>query len=532
MTSQRAPRRSWLRVHPFTIVVALGALLVTTALAWTAHTVNDRTEDRLLRLKVAETGAVLQAALPRIQTTLAPAVKFAETGSDPVAAFTNYIADYAGENKEFDSASLWQLNPAGAPRLVTVVGQQPELATRPAQLAAVLNQSTTVTPSVRVVPLFAKPNRRIGYAYSAGGPHRYVIYAESPLPADGRVPRTPGTPFSDLTFALYLGKTATPANLIEANAAHLGRRTASVVVPFGDQSLDVVASANGSLGGSLSGDLWWIVAIAGVLLSLAAALITEHLLRRRENALALAAHVQSLLQEQRTISDSLQQAMVPASPPTVPGLDIGVRYLAGATGLDIGGDWYDVVDLGDGRTFLSIGDVSGRGIQAGAIMSSLRSAVRAFLSEGHGPAEVLQRVTGLLNVGADGHFATVLVAIFDRRDNRLTIACAGHLQPLLITAGRANYLDLPVGPPVGATRNPPRYAERVIQLPAQATLLLFTDGLVERRGETIDDGLERLRCAATHAPAEVEPMLTYVADELQQNPSADDDTAILGVRWA
>ena len=532
VTSQRAPRRSWLRVHPFTIAVALVALLVTAALAWTAHMVNDRTEDRLLRLKVAETGAVLQAALPRIQTTLAPAVKFADTSGDPVAAFTNYISDYAGEKKEFGSASLWQLNPGSAPRLVAVVGQQPELAAHPARASAILNNAATGTPGVRVIPLFDKPNRRLGYAYSAGGPHRYVVYAESVLPTDGRVPRTPGTPFSDLTFALYLGKTATPANLIEANAAKLGRRTASVVVPFGDQSLDVVASADGPLGGSLSKDLWWIVAIAGVLLSVAAAVVTEHLLRRRENAVALAAHVQSLLQEQRAISDSLQQAMVPANPPSVPGLDIGVRYLAGAAGLDIGGDWYDVVDLGDGRTFLSIGDVSGRGIRAGAIMSSLRSAVRAFLSEGHGPAEVLQRVTSLLHVGADGHFATVLLAIFDRRDNRLTIACAGHLQPLLITAGHADYLDLPVGPPIGATRNPPRYAEQVIQLPAPATLLLFTDGLVERRGESIDDGLERLRCAATQAPPGVEPMLTYVADELQQAPAVDDDTAILGVRWA
>jgi serine phosphatase RsbU (regulator of sigma subunit) len=266
-------------------------------------------------------------------------------------------------------------------------------------------------------------------------------------------------------------------------------------------------------------------------LSLAAAAITEHLLRRRETALELAANVQRLLQEQRAISDSLQQAMVPADPPAVPGLDIGVRYLAGAAGLDIGGDWYDVVDMGGGRTFLSIGDVSGRGIQAGAIMSSLRSAVRAFLSEGHGPAEVLQRVTSLINVGSDGHFATVLVAIFDSRRNQLTIACAGHLQPLLITAGHADYLDLPVGPPVGATRHPPVYAERVIQLPAPATLLLFTDGLVERRGESIDDGLERLRCAATQAPAGVEPLLSFVADELQQT-SATDDTAILGVRWA
>ena len=304
------------------------------------------------------------------------------------------------------------------------------------------------------------------------------------------------------------------------------------MVPFGDQSLDLVASADGPLGGTLSTVLWWVVAIAGALLSIAAGAVAERLLRRRQTAEELAAHVQSLLQEQRAISETLQQAMVPAHPPAVPGLDIGVRYLAGAAGLDIGGDWYDVIDLGDGRTFLSIGDVSGRGVRAGAIMSSLRSAVRAFVSEGHGPADVLKRVAGLLNVVSDGHFATVLLAVFDSRDNRLTIACAGHLQPLLITAGHADYLDLTVGPPIGTTRAPPAYAEQVLQLPAPATLLLFTDGLVERRGESIDDGLERLRRAATQAPPAIEPLLSFVADELQETSATNDDTAILGVQWA
>jgi serine phosphatase RsbU (regulator of sigma subunit) len=165
-------------------------------------------------------------------------------------------------------------------------------------------------------------------------------------------------------------------------------------------------------------------------------------------------------------------------------------------------------------------------------MSSLRSAIRAFLSEGHGPADVLKRISGLLDISADGHYATVLLAIFDRRDNSLAIACAGHLQPLLITPGQADYLDLPVGPPIGATRTPPAYAEKVLQLPTAATLLLFTDGLVERRGESIDDGLERLRLAASHAPAAIEPLLTFVADELQQPAPTYDDTAILGVQWA
>ena len=529
MTTQRAA--AWLRIHRLTVVVALVSLLVTAALSWSAYIVNDHTEGRLLRLKVAETGAVLQAFIPQLQTTLGSAAEFATASHDPATGFRNYIANSVGDRKQFVSAALWELAPPAAPRLVTVVGAQPKLAADPAGAESFLSQAAQ-QPGVQVLALFDRPNRRIGYAYSAGAQHRYVIYTEGVLPESGRVTVTPGSPFSDLRFALYLGKTPSAAGLIETSTGKLGKRTASTVVPFGNQSLDLVASARGPLGGTLSSVLWWIVAAVGVLLSLAAALVAERLQRRRETAMRMAEHVQDLLQEQRAISDTLQKAMVPADPPAVPGLDIGVRYLAGAAGLDIGGDWYDVVDLGDGRTFLSIGDVSGRGVRAGAIMSSLRSAVRAFLSEGHGPAEVLKRVASLLNVVSDGHFATVLLAVFDHRENKLTIACAGHLRPLLISDGHADYLDLQVGPPVGVTRQPPTYAEQVIALPAPATLLLFTDGLIERRGESIDDGLERLRRAASQAPTAIEPMLSFVAEELQQASSTDDDSAILGVQWA
>lgn len=527
--TQRAGRGLRWPVHPFAVVVALVSLLVTAGLSWAAYTVNDRTEGRLLRLKVAETGAVLQAAIPQIQTTLDAAARFASGGADPVAGFRSYLADFVGDTKQFGSASLWQMDPSAGPRMVAVLGQPPQLATRPGA-DAFLGQASE-TKGVRVIGLLTGPDRRVGYAYSAA-PHRYVVYAESVLAADAKVPVTPGSPFSDLNFALYLGQSPSAPNLLEISAAGLGRRTASVTVPFGNQSLELVASAREPLGGRLGAVLWWIVAIAGVLLSLAAAAVAERLLRRRQAALAMTADVQRLLQEQRAISESLQQAMVPAAPPPVPGLDIGVRYLAGAAGLDIGGDWYDVVDLGNGRTFLSIGDVSGRGIRAGAIMSSLRSAIRAFVSEGHGPAGVLGRISGLLDVASDGHFATVLLAVFDSRDNSLTIACAGHLQPLLITAGQASFLDLAVGPPVGASRRHTGYAEQTFMLPASSTLLLYTDGLVERRGENIDDGLERLRRAAGQAPADIEPLLSFVADELQQTSSTYDDTAILGVQWA
>jgi serine phosphatase RsbU (regulator of sigma subunit) len=189
-----------------------------------------------------------------------------------------------------------------------------------------------------------------------------------------------------------------------------------------------------------------------------------------------------------------------------------------------------VIHLDEARTFLSIGDVSGRGVQAGAVMASLRSAVRAFVSEGHGPAPVLDRVAGLLSATTDMCFATLLCAVLDRRAQQLTVANAGHLPPLLISGGTSRFVDVPLGPPVGARPDPPPYREQVTQLPTLGCLVFYTDGLVERRGEVIDEGLTRLRLAADAAPQQVTELIAFLARELQES-TPQDDTAMLGVHW-
>ena len=519
-------------MHPFALIVTAVALAVTAALSWAAYAVNDHSEARLLRLKVEETGAVLQAAIPRIQTTLTSAAEFADASDDPAQGFRTFITRYVGEKRgqTFGSASLWRVTP-GAPSMVTYVGARPKLADEPDKARAVLTHATKLS-GIGVVGLLAGPAPRLGYTYAMSSPRPdYVVYAESLLPSSRKIPAsTGGGPFSDLRFALYLGKRATPSHLLEANISGPHARTASVVVPFGDQSLTLVASSSDPLGGTLSNALWWIVALAGGVLSLAAGVVGERLVRRRLAAEALAGDVQRLLDGQRHVSETLQRAMVPPAPPPVAGLDIAVRYLPGAAGLEIGGDWYDVVDLDDGRLVLSIGDVSGRGIQAGAVMSSLRSATRAFISEGHSPGPLLGKVSRLLRDTAGGYFATMLCAVVDPGARRLTVACAGHLPPLLISDGRACYLDIPVGPPVGAIADPPAYAEQTVDLPAAASLLLYTDGLIERRGETIDQGLDRLRHVASRTQAPIDEVLTAITSELSES-EPNDDTAVLGVQW-
>ena len=525
--------RAGVRPHRFTLFVALLAVAITAALAWAAYVVNARSEDRLLRLKVAETGAVLQSAVSSIQTPLASAVEIAAAAAsgDEVSAFRGYIDTFVGTGKPFGSASLWQVDADGRAQQVALVGEQPQLAKDPAATRAFLGQLPHLS-GLGVIGLLSGPQRRLGYGYALGGAHpRYEVYAESPLPADARIPATKGTPFSDLRFSLYLGRSATPSALIETNRQEPGARTASTVVPFGDKAITLVASAAKPLGGGLSNALWWIVALAGAVLAATAAVVTERLVRRRLAAEALARDVAELLREQRDISDSLQQAMVPPTPSPVPGLETAVRYVPGPRGLQIGGDWYDVVALDGNRTFLAIGDVVGRGVQAGAVMSSVRSSVRAFVSAGFGPADVLDRVSRLISEANPGMFATMICGVLDRERGELTFADAGHLPPLLCANGEWRYLEVDAGPPVGALSDAHPYRDVVAQLPPGGQLLLFTDGLIERREESIDAGLERLRSAALAARAPLEQFLDDITAGLR-GPGAQDDTAVLAVHWA
>ena len=162
-------------------------------------------------------------------------------------------------------------------------------------------------------------------------------------------------------------------------------------------------------------------------------------------------------------------------------------------------------------------------------MASLRYAVRAYAAQGDAPAVLLSKLSGLLNVNADGQIATVLCAMIDAPAYEMTVTNAGHLPALLIRNGRAELVPGEVGLPVGVDPDA-RYESTTVAVPAGATLLVFTDGLVERRGETIDTGLERLRARVSDNPATLDELLTQVVDE-QREEGATDDTAIAAIRW-
>ncbi len=162
-------------------------------------------------------------------------------------------------------------------------------------------------------------------------------------------------------------------------------------------------------------------------------------------------------------------------------------------------------------------------------MASLHYAIRAYATQGDPPTEILTKLSGLLHIGKDGQFATVLCAIVEVDGHRITLANVGHPPPILISPSGGEIVTAAVGPPVGINEGS-RYDAVTLDVPPRATLLAFTDGLIERRGESIDEGLARLRGAANAGDRSLDDLLTRVVREALPDQS-QDDTAILGLAW-
>jgi anti-sigma regulatory factor (Ser/Thr protein kinase) len=237
------------------------------------------------------------------------------------------------------------------------------------------------------------------------------------------------------------------------------------------------------------------------------------------------------MREQRHLAEALQRTLMPTTLPDTPGVRIAGRYRPALPGAELGGDWYDTFDLPDGRVAIVVGDVVGHGIPAATLMAQMRTAVRAFASEGHDPADVAGRLNDLLFREGIQRTATVAYLALDQETNRVTAVSAGHVPPLVIDpAGEADYVDLPSGPPVGAARIA-HYREVQFDVPPGSLVLLYTDGLVERREEPLDVGLERLRTTA--AAAATLPPLAFCDAMLSrglENIDQEDDVALLAMQ--
>ena len=240
-----------------------------------------------------------------------------------------------------------------------------------------------------------------------------------------------------------------------------------------------------------------------------------------------AAAVQSLTaQADRLAAAALQRSLVPTALPVVTGAEMAARYIPGRGG--VGGDWYDVFTLPSGELCVVVGDVAGSGLRAAVTMGRIRSALRAYALETRDPADVLERLDRKMQHFEPDAMATVLYAVIEPRLDSMRLCLAGHFAPVIAYPGRpAELASVATGLIIGVA-DPAQRPVSTVQIPPGTLLCFYTDGLVERRGEVIDDGLARLCQAVAAQPAEA--ACAAVMHALVGSGPVRDDIALLMVR--
>ncbi|MEU6816706.1 SpoIIE family protein phosphatase [Streptomyces sp. NPDC046860] len=231
---------------------------------------------------------------------------------------------------------------------------------------------------------------------------------------------------------------------------------------------------------------------------------------------------------ERDTALTLQRSLLPQTPPDQPeGLEIAVGYRPAGSGTEVGGDWYDVMPLGGGKVGLVVGDVMGSGVRAAAIMGQLRTTTRALARLDLPPAELLGHLDETAATLSES-FATCVYAVCDPGRGTCTLSCAGHLPPVLVQSDRgAALLDIPTAAPLGVGGVP--FGTLEVKLPEGALLALYTDGLVETRGDDIDVGLDALCRSLEGATGSLQQTCDMLLDTLDR--SSADDVALLLARF-
>jgi anti-anti-sigma factor len=263
--------------------------------------------------------------------------------------------------------------------------------------------------------------------------------------------------------------------------------------------------------------------------------VTAEVVERREEL----TEATQRYREARDLALALQRSLLPAALPVLPRTRLAAHYLVASGEHAAGGDWFDAVVLPDGRLALSVGDVVGHGARASAVMGQIRAVLSEFVLDSQDVAQVLARLDRFVERVPGAGATTVCLAVLDPVAGSLTYACAGHPPPMLVGAeGKASFLPLPSGGPLG-TAGPPPVAQTV-QLSAGDLLLLYTDGLVERPGQTLEEGMAQLGRAAADALIHATPELMAAATpdrvcgltlERMTADGYSDDVTLLAAQW-
>ncbi len=250
--------------------------------------------------------------------------------------------------------------------------------------------------------------------------------------------------------------------------------------------------------------------------------------RLAEQAIAASAAAREALDREHKIADALQRSLLPSTRFDSDELEVATYYQSGVAGTRVGGDWFEAIELGAGRTALVIGDVTGRGVRAASVMGQVRAAVRAYARLDLPPAEVLELLDATVLELAEGQLVTCIYGVYDPTLHEFRYANAGHLPPLVSSSGQptvrlAGATDPPLG--VGSTR----YDEQMVVLAPGAVIVLYTDGLVERRGRDLDVGIDALRTLVRPDACPVAELPDMLVASLAPD-GTEDDIAILVAR--
>ena len=234
------------------------------------------------------------------------------------------------------------------------------------------------------------------------------------------------------------------------------------------------------------------------------------------------------LADERAATGLLERSLLPTKLPSCPGLAFATRYVA-AEHMTVGGDWYDIFTLPSGQLWIVIGDVAGHGLQAAVVMGRIRSALRAYTLLDEPPERVLDLVDRKVNHFEIGAMATVACAVLDPPYDTMTIALAGHPPPVIAAPGQpAALAEVEPSPPIGTQLSFGNRRSTTIPLAPDSVVAFYTDGLIERRGESLDVGFSRLRQAMSLGPPE------HVARDIMRHVIGDyvpqDDIALVVMR--
>jgi len=518
------------------LAVLLGSLIIFAALSVASWSMYDQAEQRLLEESTGGAAQVLTVAVGSLTAPLESAAAIAQISDGDPDAFRAAMADQVGPAPSpFTSAALFRI---GDDAPLATIGDAIELSAGGPGTVADVAEAAAATDDFAAVDLLSS-GRRLGYAaVDSGASPIYLVYAERQLNPDPNVRTRTDEPFARLNYAIYLNDERPDqlisSSLLDSELPISGRR-ASAAVPFGDQELLLVTTPIGHFTSWLFANLWWIIAVVGLLASIGAAWLTRSLSKRREEALALADDNARLYDQQRHIAETLQLSLLPQVLVPPPGGHVTARYWPAGEASLIGGDFYDAFRVDADRWGIVIGDVCGKGIDAAAITGLVRHTVRAAARNATSPSEVLRDVHRALSDHQPSTFCTVCflyVQIAEDGSQSLDLALGGHPPPVLRRRGGAVEEIGEPGSLLGIFE--PMLVDTVVPVAPGDTLVLYTDGLTDappNQAVPIEELLELLAGEEGDDPVEMLADGIRPLKRRRRPRGSADDTAIVVLRF-